>query len=361
MDQIIKKIIDNGEMALAIALVVVAGLAVHQCLLWLARRIARRSETGIDEAALRRIGQPSRWLFVAIALTALRPSLDFGPIAAATWSRASGLVGAALVGWLALGLLGLIRDWVELRSDISVADNLQARRHRTRIAILYRIGAFVIVVLTICLMLLTIPGVRNIGVTMLASAGLIGLAVGAAAQPALKNLIAGIQMALTEPIRIDDVVIIQGEWGKIEDIRLTFVVVKIWDERRLIVPVSKFLEEPFENWTRKTSELLGTAFFHVDPACDVERVRQQLSVILQDEPLWDRRVCVLHVTDTGPGYVELRALMSAAEAGQAFDLRSNVRERMLRFLNDEMPEALVRYRVGAAQGLPPLVPATAAQ
>ena len=361
MNQLIRKIIDNGEMALAIALAAIAALAVHQCLLWLARRVARRSDTGIDEALVRRIGQPSRWLVVAIALTALRPSLDLGPIAAATWSRASGLIGAALIGWLALAILGFVRDWVELHSDISVADNLQARRRRTRISILYRIGAFIIVVLTICLMLLTIPGVRNIGVTMLASAGLLGLAVGAAAQPALKNLIAGIQMALTEPIRIDDVVIVQGEWGKIEDIRLTYVVVKIWDERRLIVPVSKFLEEPFENWTRKTSELLGTAFFHVDPACDVERVRELVAVILHAARLWDRRVCVLPVTDTGPGHVELRALMSAAEAGQAFDLRSNVRERMLRFLNDEMPEALVRYRLGAAEGSPPLVPMKTAQ
>lgn len=335
---------------IALAVAAAIALGAHQLVVLIVRNVARRSGTDIDNYALRRLTQPTRWLTVGIVLIAVRPTLAFGPTSAAVWDRAVGLVGAALLGWLALGLLGVFRDWVEMHADISVADNLDARRRRTRVGILYRIAAVLIVILTVCLMLLTIPGVRNIGVTMLASAGLLGLAVGAAAQPALKNLIAGIQMALTEPIRIDDVVIIAGEWGKIEDIRLTYVVVKIWDERRLVVPVSKFLEEPFENWTRKSSELLGTAFFHVDPTCDVDRVRAQLRAIVEDDPLWDKRVCVLHVTETAPDHIELRALVSAREAGQAFDLRANVRERMLAWLKTEMPEAIVRRRLAVETG-----------
>ena len=187
---------------------------------------------------------------------------------------------------------------MELRADIDVDDNLQARRRRTRLAIFSRIGTFVIVFVTIGLMLLSIPGVRDIGVTLMASAGLAALAVGAAAQPALKSLIGGLQMALTEPIRIDDVVIIDGEWGRIEDIRTTYVVVRIWDERRLVVPVTKFLEETFQNWTRKGSELLGTVFLHLDPLAEVDRLRAEFERQVEANPLWDGRVKAVQVTET---------------------------------------------------------------
>jgi len=162
---------------------------------------------------------------------------------------------------------------LELRTEFSNEDNLEARRRRTRLAIFSRIGTFAIVFVTIGLMLLSIPAIRDIGVTLMASAGLAALAVGAAAQPALKALIGGLQMALTEPIRIDDVVIMDGEWGRIEDIRTTYVVVRIWDERRLIVPVRKFLDESFQNWTRRESQLLGTVFLHLDPMVDVAKLR----------------------------------------------------------------------------------------
>jgi small-conductance mechanosensitive channel len=153
------------------------------------------------------------------------------------------------------------------------------------------------------------------------------------------------QMAFTEPIRIDDVVIMDGEWGRIEEIRLTFVVVKIWDQRRLVVPVSKFLESSFQNWTRETSELLGTAFLHLDPTADIPRLRAKLEEVVKDDPKWDGRVCVLQVTETYVDHIEVRCLVSAADAGLAFDLRCNVREAMLRFLTDEMPEALARRRM----------------
>ena len=170
------------------------------------------------------------------------------------------------------------------------------------------------------------------------------LAVGAAAQPALKNLIGGLQMAFTEPIRLDDVVIIDGEWGRIEEIRLTFVVVKLWDERRLVVPVSKFLEESFQNWTRSTSQILGSVLWYLDPTADVARLRTKLEEIVKADDRWDGRFFNLQVTDARPDSIEVRALVTARDAGTAFDLRCAVREALLAFIRSEMPEALARGR-----------------
>jgi small-conductance mechanosensitive channel len=210
-----------------------------------------------------------------------------------------------------------------------------------------RMATFVIIFVTIGLMLLSVPGVRDIGVTLMASAGLAALAVGAAAQPALKALIGGLQLALTEPIRIDDVVIINGEWGKIEDIHTTYVVVKIWDERRLVVPTSKFLEETFQNWTRESAELLGTVFLYLDPLTDIAPLRAEFERFIKQQELWDGRVQVVQVTDTKPDCIEVRMLVSALDAPTAFDLRCIVREHMMDWIRRNQPEAAVHRRVEA--------------
>lgn len=338
-----------GRNLLTVALAIVFALVVHGIALWVLRRFVGRSDTRLDDVFVQKLRQPTRWIAVAMALTAARPSLVLTERGAAAWEQVSGLVLAGLVGWMALAALGFVREWVELRSDVTVADNLTARRRRTRIAILHRIGAVIIILLTICLMLMTIPAVRSVGITVLASAGLVGLAVGAAAQPALKNLIAGVQMAITEPIRIDDVVIVAGEWGRIEEIRLTYVVVKVWDERRVVVPVSTFLEEPFQNWTRQTSELLGTVVLYVDPRTDVARMRAKFEELVAADPLWDGRVVGVQVIDTAPDHIQVRGLVSAADAGASWELRCNVREAMLAFLSAEMPESLARHRLVAGE------------
>lgn len=330
---------------LAIAAGAIAGaLILHALLARLAVRFAARTPGSVDDVFVAAGRQPSRWLLAVLALAAARPYLTLSDGENALWIQAAGLIVPALIGWLAIALIrGSVRA-IEIVADISVADNLAARRRRTRSAILSRIAVFGVGFLTICLMLLSIPSVRSVGVTLMASAGIVGLAVGAAAQPALKNLIAGVQMAFTEPIRIDDVVIVAGEWGRIEEIRLTYVVVRVWDDRRLIVPVSKFLEDTFENWTRSSSALLGTAFFHLDPSVDVARLRAKLSEIVAANPKWDGRVVGLQVTEMRAEAVELRALVSAADAGRTFDLRADVREAMLAFIRAEMPEALPRGR-----------------
>jgi small-conductance mechanosensitive channel len=337
--------------AVSILSSVAVAFLVHWALYWIALRIVRRSR--IEPTLLPAIFQPTRWLVVLLALSAGVKSIALGPKVADIWAIGSRMLFALLVGWLILRGMRAVKAMFERNADISVEDNLKARRQRTKFGILYRIAQCVVGFLVIAMMLIAIPGVRTIGVSLMASAGLAALAVGAAAQPALKNLIAGVQMAFSEPIRLDDVVIVEGEWGRIEEIKLTYVVVRIWDDRRMVVPVSYFLEKPFQNWTTKTSDLLGTVFLYVDPSADVGRIRERFVAAVSANARWDGRVAILQVTDHRADALELRGLLSARNAGVAFDLRCEVREAMLDFLRTEMPEALVRsrQRIEAAEGL----------
>ncbi len=321
---------------------IIVAFAVHWLAFAILTRIVKRS--GIDLLLLPAIYQPTRWLVVLLALAGALESLELGPRLGNLWAIGARMIFALLMGWLIFRVMRAAKLMFERRADISVKDNLKARRQHTRVRILYRIAQCIVGFIVISLMLIAIPGVRTVGVTLMASAGIVGLAVGAAAQPALKNLIAGVQMAFSEPIRLDDVVIVEGEWGRIEDITLTFVVVRIWDDRRMVVPVSYFLEKPFQNWTTKTSDLLGTIFLYVDPTADVERIRRKFVEVVQANRRWDKRVAIVQVTDQRADAMELRGLLSARNAGEAFDLRCEVREEMVAFLRNEMPDALVRGR-----------------
>jgi small-conductance mechanosensitive channel len=335
--------------AAIVAGAVITALVLHRVFMAIGRRIAARTPDSVDDAALELSARPLRWIAVAVALAATRRFLDLPDWANELWQFAAGFIVPGLVGWLLITIVRVYVRAVELRYDIGVEDNLRARRRRTRTTILSRIAVIAIGMVTVSLMLLSIPSVRSVGITLMASAGLAGLAVGAAAQPALKNLIAGIQLAFTEPVRRDDVLIIEGEWGKVEEIQLTYVVVALWDERRLVVPVSRFLEMPFQNWTRNTSKLLGSAFFWLDPTADIPKLRAKYEEIVRANPRWDGRAFVLQVTDTKPDGIEVRVLATAKDAPTAFDLRCDIREAMLAFIRDEMPEALPRHRlVGVA-------------
>jgi small-conductance mechanosensitive channel len=334
-------LVDTAVVLAAVA----AGLLIHAMACRVMRRFAARTPGSADDVFVEQGRRPSRWIMVALALAFVRRALDLSERADILWNQLAGFIIPALLGWFAIAMIRASGQAVEIAADISVADNLRARRRRTRSAILGRIAILGVGFVTICLMLLSIPSVRSIGVTLMASAGLAGLAVGAAAQPALKNIIAGIQMAFTEPIRIDDVVIIEGEWGRIEEIRLTYVVVAIWDERRLVVPVSQFLEHSFQNWTRSSSQLLGSAFFWLDPTADIPRLRNRFEEIVRANPKWDGRALALQVTDTKPDAIEVRVLATAANAGLTFDLRCDIREALLAYIRDAMPEALPRRRL----------------
>lgn len=329
------------EILLAGGLAVLVALLVHRIACRLLRRVTAASASRADDIVFQSLIGPLRWVLIALALVLTAREIES---IGAVWQRVAGFVVPALIGWMALAIFHAFVRTMMLHADITVADNLSARRRQTRLAIFSRIGSGVIVFVTVAMMLLSIPGVRNVGVSLLASAGLAALAVGAAAQPALKSLIAGFQMALTQPIRIDDVVILDGENGRVEDIRTTFVIVRLWDERRMIVPTSRFLEDTFQNWTREGAELLGTVFLHLDPLTEVPPLRAEFERQIKANPLWDGRVQKVQVTESSATAIDVRLLMSARTSGETFDLRCQIRESMLAWIRDKMPQAIAIAR-----------------
>ncbi len=248
------------------------------------------------------------------------------------------------VAWLLISSVFVMRDLILGRYDITVKDNLRARAVHTQVKVLVKIALVVIgIVATGCLMMI-FDNIRQLGISLLASAGVMGIIVGLAAQRSIATLLAGLQIALTQPIRMDDVVIVEGEWGRIEEITLTYVVVRIWDLRRLVVPVTYFLEKPFQNWTRISAELLGTVYLYADYNVPVDALRGELQRLLKDSPLWDGKVCGLQVTNATERTIECRALMSAADSSSAWDLRCQVREQLLAFLQRNLPRSLPKVR-----------------
>lgn len=322
--------------AIAGGIAVAVALVVHVLLFRLLRRLAALSHLETDEVVVSRLRAPLRWSLIAIAIELVG---EASPLLARLWGAVDRFVIPALLGWVALRVVKAYALAAESRARL-YDDDLAARSRRTRIAILSRSAAFVIVFVTVALMLLSIPGVRNVGVTLITSAGLAALAVGAAAQPALKSLIAGIQMAITEPIRIDDHVVIEGESGRVEDIRMTYVVIRTGDERRLIVPTSKFLETSFQNWTRVGSGITGSVVLAVNPGTAIAPIRAAYVEKIARHPEWDRRSGALQVTASKVDMIELTLVMSAADPGALGALRLAMREEMLEWMRESMPEAV---------------------
>lgn len=249
------------------------------------------------------------------------------------------------IAWLLIACVFIGEDWLKIKYNVDKIDNIRERRIRTSILFIKRITIIVIVVFAIGFILLSFQNVRKIGTGILASAGVAGIIIGFAAQKSLSNILAGLQIAFTQPIRIDDVVVVEGEWGRIEEISLTFVVIRIWDQRRLILPINYFLEKPFQNWTRRTAEIIGTVFLYTDYSIDVEALRNELTRILLSTPLWDNKVNVLQVTNASEKTLELRALVSARNSQNAWDLRCLVREKLLQYLEKNFPESLPKFRI----------------
>jgi len=255
-----------------------------------------------------------------------------------------GLGVIVAVAWVIVFLADVFSDTVYARYRTDISDNLTARRIRTQIAVLRRIFSILVVVVTAAIMLMTFPAIHELGTSLLASAGIVGLVVGMAMKPTLSSLIAGLQIALTQPIRIDDVVIVSGEFGWIEEILTTYVVVRTWDLRRLVVPLSYFIENVFQNWTRRTSDLLAYVYLYVDYTVPIEELRREFRSIVEASPLWDRKVCVLQMSDASEKTIQVRALTSAADSSKAWDLRCEVREKLITFLQERHPDALPRTR-----------------
>jgi small-conductance mechanosensitive channel len=314
---------------------------------WWALMLLTRRLKGRDYRRARNARVISRPLAFALPMLVLIPALEATPLDGRWLDQSLRLLHIGLTAcfiWLlvravAAGEQAILRD-----HPMEVADNLAARRIQTQTRVLSRVLMGAIILVGASMVLLTFPMVRQIGTALLASAGIIGLVAGIAAKPVFGNLIAGLQIALTQPIRLDDVVIVEGEWGRVEEIGSSYVVVRIWDERRMVVPLTWFIENPFQNWTRRSADLLGTAFLWLDYRAPIAAIRTELERICKGEALWDGRVCVTQVTETTDHTLQVRLLVSARNSGDAFDLRCIVRERMLDFLAREHPQALPRTR-----------------
>ena len=321
-----------------------AALLVHFALFSVLERLFRRKGTGTQSILTSRARKSSRIVLPLLALVLAIPLVPLPADVKGMLQHAVGLGVIASVGWAIIILTELAGNLILARHSMDAPDNLSARRIRTQTQVLQRIFTLMVVIVTVSVMLMTFPAVRHVGVSLLASAGLAGLIVGMAARSTLSNLIAGLQVALTQPIRIEDAIVLEGEWGWVEEIGTTYVVVRLWDLRRLIVPLSYFIEKPFQNWTRTRADLLATAMIYVDYTAPVQEIREELHRILDATPLWDKRTWALQVTDTTERTIQLRALMSARSGPDAFDLRCLVRERLVHFLNDRYPLALPQLR-----------------
>ena len=324
-----------------LGIAVAAAFILHWIIMAILSRVVRVSSGRVDDVVLRMVYRPLRWAMVALAISILAENdALIGP----GWDILASFLNPAVLGWFFFAAVKGVAAGYEEQVALS-GDEVALRSHRTRIAILSRTARVAIIIITVALILFNIPGVRDVGTTMLASAGLAALAVGAAAQPALKSLIAGLQMALTQPLRIGDLVKIDGQAGRVEEIRMSFVTVRTWDERVLVVPTIRFLDNTFENWSRVSESLTGPVMLHLDPVAKVEPIREEFERFVQAHALWDGRNLALVMTEAYPESIELRMSMSAATIGDLFTLRCDVREHMVAWLRQNMPGALIRHRL----------------
>ncbi len=256
----------------------------------------------------------------------------------------------AAIAWFSINAINILRVIITRRFDLTQKDNLRARKITTQFRIIERILIFIIVFVAISAALMTFSSIRKLGVSLFASAGVAGIILGLAAQRGIATILAGFQIAITQPIRLDDVVIVEGEWGWIEEITLTYVVVRIWDKRRMVLPTTYFMDKPFENWTRNSADIFGTVFLYTDYLIPVDKLREELDRILKTTELWDGNVSNLQVTDAKEHTLELRIMVSAIDSPTAWDLRVYVREKMIEFLQKNYPQHLPRTRVELYKG-----------
>ena len=333
---------------------IVLSNVVHYILFRLLRRKEATSPT-LGWGLQRHLGRPARAIFLLTCLMLVLPSLPELPFNLAAVLR-QGFVMAiiAALGWFAVGLVYVLQEATLRRFDINAEDNIQARRVHTQFQLFRRLLIGFVVLLTLGALLWSFdnPRIWHYGSGLLASAGVASLILATAAKSTAANILAGLQIAFSEPIRIDDVVVVQGEWGRIEEINSAYVVIKIWDLRRLIVPLSYFIENSFQNWSRESTDILGTAFLYVDYTVPVEVLRAQLDAIVHPHPLWDGKVCGLQVTNLSEKTMELRCLMSSHNASRNFDLRCDVREQMTAFLRENYPDAFPTTRFAALPNSP---------
>jgi small-conductance mechanosensitive channel len=331
------------------------GICVLTAIVWLLSRVGRLIESFLialgdaskntwDDRVMPIAGKAIRRTLPLLGLVIGVPALAVTRGVAEVLRSTSSVVLIAVVAFIMFEVVNMAAAFMLSRYRVEVSDNLQARTIYTQVVVLKKVAVSIIVIFGLASMLMVFDSVRQFGESILASAGIAGIVVGLAAQRSIAALLAGFQIALTQPIRLDDVVIVEKEWGRIEEITLTYVVVRVWDLRRLVVPITYFIEQPFQNWTRSSSDILGTVFLYVDYTVPIDSLRGELTRILQASRFWDGKVNALQVTDAKEQTLEVRALASAADSSLAFSLRCEIREQLVGFLQRNYPESLPKVR-----------------
>ena len=321
---------------------IVVALLVHSVTFGVLQRLSKSGS--IAEVILAQITGPTRLAMVLLTVSMLLPAANITESASEVASRSLKIGLVVLLGWSTILTINAVARYLERRHRLDEEDNFEARRVHTQIEILRRVAVILVVLLSAGGVLITFPTIQAVGVSLFASAGVAGIVLGLAARPILTNLIAGIQIALTQPIRLEDVLIVEGEWGWVERITTTYVVIRIWDLRRLVVPLSYFIEKPFENWTRESSAIIGVVIWHLDYRAPIAEMRKKLDSLLYSNPRWDGKVSNLQVIDTSQTTLTVRGLVSARNSPTAWDLRCEIREQMIAWLQATHPEALPRFR-----------------
>jgi len=346
-----QNIVDNWrELLLSGGLLVgavLAGILLHMLFSLISALVLRRSAGRgglIVRSVIRHVKGPLRLGLPLLAVAAALPFVQLPENLLGLLRHLISILTIVTVSWIVVRSASVLEDYLYDRYSIDSEDNLKARKIHTQMVYLKRVFAVIVGVIALALILINFDKVRQLGTTILASAGIVGIVLGFASQRSIALLFAGFQVALTQPIRIDDVVIVENEWGRIEEITLTYVVVRIWDKRRLVVPISYFIEKPFQNWTRASADLLGTVYLYCDYTVPVQAVREELGRILEQSENWDGEVCSVQVTDATERTMAVRALMSATDASRLWTLRCEVREKLIDYIRREYPESLPRFR-----------------
>lgn len=334
-----------GNLLLA-AFALITGLIIKGLLALFLRRSpqAPPEDYSMIRSILNRMGRPVNYFLPILVLNMVIPLMELRPRQQHIISSAVEILLIIAFGYILTGVVKVLEDYVVHAYDLRKSDNLRERKIRTQLQFLRKMAVSLIVILVACAILLSFDNLRKIGTGLLTGVGVGGIIIGFAAQRSLGNFLAGLQIAFTQPIRIDDVLIVEGEWGRVEEITLTYVVIGIWDQRKLILPINYFIEKPFQNWTRTGSAMLGTVFLYVDYSCPVDEIRKEFERLVEDHPLWDKRVKVVHVTNATERTMEVRLLISASSSGRAFDLRCELREKMIAFIQQNYPDSLPKLR-----------------
>jgi small-conductance mechanosensitive channel len=354
----IERILDRFPDIFVILGVPLAGLALGLLLKWLLfaglRAYNRREDSPLARSVCEHLSATSTFFFPVLMLSLLLPLVPLPPKPFEVLRRFVEFLLILSFAWGLIKTLDVSQDLLQRFYQLESGDNLRVRKLFTQLQFIKKVAVGIIGFIAVGLVLMSFETVRRLGTGLLTSAGIASVIVGFAAQRSIGNLLAGFQIAFTQPIRLDDVLVVEGEWGRVEEITFTYVVLNIWDERRLVLPLNYFIEKPFQNWTRNSARLTGAVFLHVDYTVPVEALRVELRRILEAHPLWDQRACVLQVTDAKETTVELRALVSADNASDLWALRCATREQLVAYLQRHYPESLPRTRV--AMQAEPLAP-----